>query len=117
MGEIFQYAMHPDPEVRQIFWDRYQEALGEEGLDFGQEQRSQQRPQAPSLPGTPDNYGYYNQPSAIAFQDMNQFAQQFQLMTSGLPGITPQAMAQFDQAILNTPGAFWAAHVFDLGEI
>jgi hypothetical protein len=114
MGEIFEYAMHPDPEVRQAFWEHYQEALEEQGVDLGRGQ--QQRPQAPSLPGTPDNYGY-NQPSAIAFNDIGQFAQQYQLMTSGLPGVTPQAMAQFDQNILNTPGAFWAQHVFDLGEI
>ncbi|MGI8501403.1 MAG: hypothetical protein ACR2LR_09710 [Hassallia sp.] len=110
MQEIFEYAMHPDPEVRSQFWSHYQEALAEQGVIETQERS------APSLPGTPDNYSYRSQ-TVQGFGDVGQFAQQFALMNSGLPGITPQSLAEFDRAILMTPGAFWAQNVFDFGDI
>ncbi|WP_017317866.1 hypothetical protein [Mastigocladopsis repens] len=99
-------------EVRSQFWENYQQALQEQGL---MEQQTQQQ-LAPSLPGTPDNYGYNTYNPQQGFASMDEFAQQYALMGSGLPAITPQQMADFDRAILMTPGQFWAQHVFDLGE-
>jgi hypothetical protein len=110
MQEIFEYAMHPDPEVRSQFWSNYEQALVEQGVIEEPQYNS------PSLPGTPDNYGYGGN-TAAGFSDIGQFAQQFALMNSGLPGITPQSLAEFDRAILMTPGAFWSQNVFDFGDI
>lgn len=112
MQEIFEYAMHPDPEVRSQFWSNYEEALVEQGVI---DQSPQQQYQSPRIPGTPDGYNYSN--VAQGFGDVEQFAQQFALMNSGLPGITPQSLAEFDRAILMTPGRFWAENIFDFGDI
>lgn len=113
MNEIFQYAMHPNPEIRQEFWSNYEQALAEQGLI---EQPQQQQYQAPSLPGTPDNYGYsYNQQPG--FSNPEQFAQQFALMNSGLPNVTPQSLQEFDRAVMMTPGNFWGQNIFQFGDI
>jgi hypothetical protein len=113
MQEIFEYAMHPDPEIRQEFWSNYEQALAEQGLI---EQPQQQQYQAPSLPGTPQNYGYssYQQPG---FSNPEQFAQQVALMNSGLPNITPQALAEFDRAVMMTDGRFWGQNVLMFGDL
>lgn len=110
MQEIFEYAMHPDPEVRSQFWTHYEQALIEQGVVEESEYQS------PSLPGTPDNYDYGNT-YLQGFGGIEQFAQQFALINSGLPGITPQSLAEFDRAVLMTPGNFWAQNIFDLGDI
>lgn len=113
MQQIFEFAMHPDPEIRNEFWTNYQEALEEQGLVDSSQGNF---PASPSLPGTPAEYHQYNNQQP-GFQSPEQFAQQFTLMNSGLPGITPQALAEFDRQILMTPGSFWAQNVFDFGDI
>lgn len=118
LQEIFEYAMHPDPEVRGAFWQHYQEALQEQGV-IGEERNYQDAPNAPNFPGTPynDNYNNNYNNATQGFAGVDQFAQQFALMNSGLPIITPQSLAEFDRAILMTPGSFWARNVFDFGDI
>lgn len=119
LQEVFEYAMHPDPDVRSQFWQNYQEALAEQGLIEQPQQQQQQQQQfnRPSIPGTPDSYYGYQQQSQPGFQDIGQFAQQFAMMNSGLPGVTPQSLAEFDRAILMTPGAFWGQNIFEFGDI
>lgn len=113
--EIFTYALHPDPEIRAAFWENYQQALEGQG---GGDQRSQPNaPQSPSFPGTPNN-GYSRQyPEQQQFASLQQLDQAHRLMQSGLPGITPQQLAEFDRTILNTPGNFWGQQIFNAGDI
>lgn len=111
--EIFTYALHPDPEIRAAFWENYQQALDSQGGG----ERSLVAPQSPSFPGTPNN-GYSRQyPDQPQFASLQQLDQAHRLMQSGLPGITPQQLAEFDRAILSTPGQFWGQQIFNAGDI
>lgn len=112
LNEIFEYAMHPDPEIRQAFWENYQAALEDQGVEVQQPQQQYQRQ---GFPGTPDA-GYYGQPRQT-FNSLQEFDNYHRMMGSGMPNITPQALAEFDRMILSTPGQFWGQTVFQAGDI
>lgn len=110
--EIFEYAMHPDPEIRAAFWENYQSALTEQTGEQPQQSQSQRQ----SFPGTPQGYGQYNT-APDQFTSLEQLDDMHRMMQSGLPGITPQELARFDRMLLNTPGQFWGQQIFNAGDI